>query len=87
MKPQSLMPKVRRKNFPRVLLAHLLERIRQREISVEQLGLLNAWLDGEPEVPVGKWFKAFPAMFVCGEGELVKTFLRQGQVPDGTEVQ
>ena len=80
------MPKVRCQNFPRALFAHLLERIRQREISVEQLGLLNTWLEGEPEVPAGKWFKAFPRMIVCGEGELVKTFLRPGQVPNGTEV-
>jgi len=80
------MPKVRCQNLPRLLFAHLLERIRQREISVEQLGLLNTWLDGEPEVPAGKWFKEFPGMFVCGEGELVKTFLRAGQVPDGARV-
>ena len=81
------MPEVRRQNLPRALFAHLLERINQRQIPLGQLGLLNTWLDGEPEVPAGKWFKAFPGMFVCGEGELVKTFLRPGQVPDGTEVQ
>ncbi len=80
------MPKIRLKNFPRPLFDHLLQRIQQRDISVEQLGLLNTWLDGEPVVPDGKWFKEFPEMFVCGEGELVKTFLRRGQLPDGTEV-
>ena len=66
------MPKVRRQNLPRALFAHLLERINQRQIPLGQLGLLNTWLDGEPEVPAGKWFK---------------TFLRPGQVPDGTEIQ
>lgn len=86
MNTKSIMPKVRRQNFPRALFAHLLERIQQRDISKEQLGLLNTWLDGEPEVPAGKWFKAFPGMFVCGEGELVKTFLRKGQVPDGIQM-
>jgi hypothetical protein len=25
-----------------------------------------------PEVPHGKWFKRFPEMTVCGEGELIK---------------
>jgi hypothetical protein len=44
------------------------------------------WLDTQPEVPQGKWFKKFPGMSVCGEGELVKTFLVAGQVPSGTEV-
>jgi len=48
--------------------------------------LLAEWLDTEPEVPVGKWFKRFPEMIVCGEGELVKTFLRLGQVPAGDEI-
>ncbi len=44
------------------------------------------WLDAQPEVPVGKWFKRFPAMIVCGEGELVKTFLVPGQIPLGEEI-
>lgn len=45
------------------------------------------WLDTQPEVPAGKWFKRFPGMIVCGEGELVKTFLVGGQIPLGEEVQ
>ena len=79
------MPKVRRRNVPRAVLDHLLDRIRDREISTEQLGLLAEWLDREPEVPAGKWFKRFSGMVVCGEGELVKTILRLGQAPDGLE--
>jgi hypothetical protein len=35
---------------------------------------------------MGKWFKRFSGMTVCGEGELVKTFLRQGQAASGEEV-
>jgi hypothetical protein len=57
-----------------------------REISAEQLGLLADWLDAEPEVPEGKWFKRFSGMIVCGEGELVKTFLTTNQIPTGTEL-
>ena len=79
------MPKVRRAHLPRALLNHLLDRIRDREISAEQLGFLADWLDTEPDVPAGRWFKRFPGMTVCGEGELVKTFLRLGQVPEGDE--
>jgi hypothetical protein len=45
------------------------------------------WLDSGPEVPHGKWFKRFPGMIVCGEGELVKTFLAAGQIAAGEEVQ
>jgi hypothetical protein len=80
------MPKIRRHNLPSAVLNHLLDRIRSREISAEQLGLLADWLDTEPEVPKGKWFKRFSRMIVCGEGELVKTFLVANQIPVGTEL-
>jgi len=80
------MPKVRRKNVPPALLHHLLDRIQQRHVAADQLGLLAEWLDRQPDVPNGKWFKRFPGVTVCGEGELVKTFLLPGQAPDGEEV-
>jgi len=63
-----------------------LERIKSRQISVEQLGLLADWLAAEPEVPVGKWFKRFPGLTVCGEGELIRTFLRTEQSAIGEEL-
>ncbi len=49
-------------------------------------GLFADWLDTQPEVPQGKWFKTLPAMTVCGEGDLVKTFLLPGQAAEGTEI-
>ena len=80
------MPRIRRQNIPPALLNHLLARIRSREISAGQLGLLANWLDTLPEVPKGKWFKRFPEMIACGEGELVKTLLAAGQAPQGIEL-
>ena len=80
------MPKIRRQNLPPALLYHLLDRIRSREISPGQLGLFAEWLDTEPEVPNEKWFKRFPEMSVCGQGDLVKTFLNAQQVPTGKEI-
>ncbi len=80
------MPRIRRQKLPEALLRHLLERVRQREISHEQIVLLAQWLDANPEVPAGKWFKQFPGMTVCGEGELIKTFLQPGQLPTGQEL-
>ena len=80
------MPKVHRHKLPRQLLAHLVARIRQRNISADQIVLLARWLDGEPDVPEGKWFKKFPGFVLCGEGELIKTFLLSGQAPDGAEI-
>jgi ribosomal protein S18 acetylase RimI-like enzyme len=81
------MPKVRRRNIPPALLNHLLDRIAKRNIAADQLGLLAEWLDKEPDVPAGKWYKRFPGMTVCGEGELVKTFLTSGQPAEGKEVE
>ena len=80
------MPKIRRQNLPPSLLNHLLDRVTDREISADQLGRFADWLATEPEVPEGQWFKQFPELIVCGDGELVKTFLRTGQVPTGEEV-
>lgn len=80
------MPKVRRQNIPRELYAHLLDRVQMREISSTQLILFLEWLEQSPEVPVNSWFKRFPSMTVCGEGEFVKTFLRADRTPTGTEL-
>jgi len=81
------MPKVRRHKLPQPLLVHLLTRMRQRSISSEQIILLSRWMDSEPDVPDGKWFKKFAGFTVCGEGELIKTFLLSGQAPDGKEIE
>lgn len=80
------MPRVRRRNVPPALFQHLLDRVQSRMIPASQLELLAKWLDGEPEVPEGLWYKPFTGMIVCGEGELVKTFLVPGQSPKGQRV-
>ncbi len=80
------MPEVRRRSLPPALLQHLLTRIQERAISADQLGLLAAWLDRNPDVPAGQWIKRFPGMTVCEEGEWVKTFLTVAQTPVGDEV-
>lgn len=80
------MPKILRQKLPRALIQHLSLRIRQREFSLDQMGLFGDWCDTNPEVPQGGRFKRFPGMTACGEGELVKTFLLAGQAPHGQEV-
>ena len=80
------MPRIRRKDIPPALFAHLLDRIQGRRIEARQLELLAEWLDREPEVPTGPWFKRLPGMTVCGEGDLIKTFLLPGQRSKGTRV-
>jgi hypothetical protein len=80
------MPKVRRQNVPPALFQHLLDRVQSRKISASQLELLATWLDREPEVPEGPWYKRFSGMTVCGEGEWIKTFLLPTQAPKGRSV-
>lgn len=80
------MPRIQRNNLPRALFDHLLDRIQKRQISADQLGQLAEWLDTNPEVPEGKWFRKFSAMTVCGEGGLIRTFLLPGQAVTGEEL-
>lgn len=80
------MPKVRRQNIPPALLQHLLDRIQDRKIPASQLALLAKWLDSEPDVPQGHWYKRFGGMTICGDGELIKTFLLPSQAPKGQRV-
>ena len=80
------MPKVRRANVPPAVFQHLLNRVQDRKISSEELQELARWLDAEPEVPTGDWYKKFSGMTVCGEGELIKTFLLPEQIPTGQRV-
>lgn len=80
------MPKVRRQNLPPALFQHLLDRIQSRKIPATQLELLANWLDTEPDVPEGQWYKRFSGLTVCGEGELIKTLLLPGQSAKGERV-
>jgi hypothetical protein len=75
-----------RQNVPPALFQHLLDRVQSRKITPSQLVLLAKWLDGEPDVPDGPWYKRLSGMTVCGEGELIKTFLLHGQVPKGKRI-
>jgi hypothetical protein len=77
------VPRIRRQNVPPALFQHLLDRVQSRKIPTSQLELLAKWLDGEPEVPEGPWYKRFSGMTICGEGELIGSFLLPGQAPHG----
>ena len=80
------MPKIRRQNLPPALYSHLLDRVQERNISAQQLRVLLRWMDTLPEVPNTRWFKRFPELIVCGEGELIKTFLQPSQAAMGEEI-
>lgn len=80
------MPKIKREELPEALLRHLIDRINEREFSEADPITLAAWMDANPEVPEGPWFKRFDGMIAGGEGELVKTLLLPAQTPMGDEV-
>jgi hypothetical protein len=53
------MPKIQWTNLPAALRDHLFDRLREREISVEDLYRLKQWRESEPEAPDGLWYKDF----------------------------
>jgi hypothetical protein len=70
--------------LPAALRNHLIERMRDRNISVEDLNQLRLWMETKPEVPEGRWYKDFGSFKLCGEGKYPKTFLLAGQPAVGT---
>ena len=78
------MPQLERwDSLPERVRQHLIERMRDREISVSDLNQLRLWVETRPEVPEGDWYKDFGAFKVCGNGSYPKTFLLRGQVAKG----
>jgi hypothetical protein len=64
--------------MPAAIRAHLVERMHDRKISLEDLNRLRVWIESKPEVPEGPWFKDFGSFKFCGEGKLPKRFLSAG---------
>ena len=80
------MPKIQWTNLPRALRDHLFDRLRERQITAEDLYKLKAWRESEPDAPDGLWFKDFGSFKVCGEGQYPKTFLLRDQVARGKKL-
>jgi hypothetical protein len=72
--------------LPSALRSHLIERMRERGISLDDLNRLRVWIETEPEVPAGRWYKDFGSFKLAGAGPLPKTFLLRGQVAEGEEL-
>jgi len=81
------MPKIETwSRLPRAIREHLIERMHDRKISLDDLNRLRIWMESKPEVPEGPWYKDFGSFKLCGEGVYPKTFLLAGQVANGREV-
>ena len=80
------MPKIR-KPPPKGILDHLVERFREGRISSSDFLELKRWLESDPDVPEGKWFKRFKSGVLAGNGETPSTFLGPGMAAEGDEAQ
>ena len=78
------MPRIETwQNIPAAIREHLIDRMRDRNIGVEDLNRLRLWIETNPIVPEGAWFKDFGSFKLCGEGRYPKTFLLRGQPATG----
>ena len=68
--------------LPAAVRDHLVERMHERNIGLEDLDRLRVWVQSKPEVPEGPWYKDFDSFKLCGEGKYPKTVLFGGG-PDG----
>ena len=79
------MPKIKLPP-PRGSLDHLITRYREGRISSSDFLELKHWLESDPDVPNGKWYKRFHSGILAGEGDPVSTFLEPGMAVKGDEV-
>lgn len=62
---------------------HLIDRMLDRAIGIADLNELRRWIESNPEVPDGDWYKDFGTFKICGRGSFPKTFLLRGQIGKG----
>jgi hypothetical protein len=78
------MPTIARwTDLPPNVRQHLLDRMRDRAITISDLNQLRLWIASQPEVPEGDWYKDFGTFKICGKGKFPKTFLLKGQAAKG----
>ena len=80
------MPKIQWTNLPIAVRDHLFERLRERQISAEDLYQVKLSREAEPDTPEGAWYKDFGSFKICGNGKYPKTFLLRGQPATGKKL-
>jgi hypothetical protein len=65
--------------LPQAIRDHLVDRMRERKISLDDLNRLRIWIESRSDVPEGAWYKDFGSFKICGEGTYPRTFLLAGQ--------
>jgi hypothetical protein len=69
--------------LPDGIRKHLVDRMRDRNITIADLNKLRIWVESSPLVPEGQWYKDFGSFKICGAGSFPKTFLLTGQPAQG----
>ena len=72
--------------LPAAVHQHVIDRMRDRSINIADLNRLRLWIESNPDVPEGDWYKDFGSFKICGQGQYPKTFLLRGQVAKGEPV-
>ena len=73
-------------HLPIAIRDHLVERMRDRKFSLNDLNQRRIWIESKPDVPEGLWYKDFGSFKLCGEGSYPKTFLLAGQPATGQKL-
>jgi hypothetical protein len=73
-------------SLPPAIRQHLMDRMRDRRISISDLNKLRLWVESRPLVPGGEWYKDFGSFKIWGAGPYPSTFLLSGQPAKGESV-
>jgi hypothetical protein len=77
------MPKIQWTDLTPAVRDHLFERVRERQVSAEDLWNLKVRRESELQAPDGPWFEDFGSFKICGEGKYPKPYLLRGQAAKG----
>ena len=58
--------------LPPAIRDHLIDRMCDRKIGVDDLNLLRLWIESKPDVPEGLWYQDVTSVKLCGEGKYPK---------------
>jgi hypothetical protein len=82
-----MMPQIEKwSGLPAAIRDHLVERMHEREIGLDDLNQLRLWIESRPDVPEGLWYKDFGSFKLCGQGSYPKTFLLPNQAARGQKL-
>jgi hypothetical protein len=75
------MPKIETwDNLPVAVRRHIIERMRDRSISIADLNQLRLWIESKPAVPDGDWYKDFGTFKICGRGPYPSPSMNSGRL-------